>query len=451
MERSPQDIFHSLDRSKTKEFILAHTAALSSRAFLTSGDVKTIQGVMRSGENEPFLELFDKDPSVIFYCEKIWSNERFFINHFKFSTYKIILDFSVCLREFITQLQKKSELFFNQYFEFKTSDGQFSRQLLSEFLTEFAENLALHLQTFLELSENLNRFEKSALSNHDADFSKLELELAVSLEMKAADKSIFSSNKNLIKKISQAFQTLSSDLKAAFDSFSHGLKDLKKTADFGIKLSWSQAEISVLQQIFALSEEPRDFRIREIQRIEASFNIYSATEFLKRTLTQMIASLSQTNVLVVKDGLGNMGSVFETWLTTKIVAEGQKCVNAMQGVTALQVYCSKNESTVNQLLADEFKKIHPSLTDKTFALAQASDKATFGKVAEGALKKQLLKRAQVLSKFLAGIFLLVFFSCGLKTPVHSNERELRPEIPYRGKTSQSVETKKTAEKTDAKK
>lgn len=439
--------FIKLDNAATLDLLTSLTSALHDEGQLALRDVEVLRQSLNtmpaqwSQDGRSILSgLMDEHASILLILTNRYGENGFSLNHIRFSMRPLISDLLNKLAIWADLCLKKSELVFNRPFFVKRESRTERRELFSDVLVGMAKLLYDTVGDLRHILNDVSTMRPSEVLDVTGAAEQMDGRIAITLGFAGIDSmGAFSrSERYAIQKLALSLSHLSEGIVLVLNDLNANCQPSDLIAATNGQCELLSAEA---QKFAGLSlPETNSLTVWETRRLAINFGIYTISQLVGDITHSTVNSLTPKDS---KDLTSYLSRDVERTLTAQLSSAGIDITTAIDASTALVKYCLHHKIQPSEVIEPELKKIHAVLTPATLHQLIKITSTDVAATPGGAISKQrLMETSKSIRKGLASlspfsvifVLLLCFITaaCGLKTPVKSDDTELRPEIPFRG-------------------
>lgn len=452
--------FIKLDNAASLDLLTSLVSALHDEGQFVERDVDTLRLLLNtkpaqwSQEGRSVISgLIDEHAAILPILTNRYGESGFCLNHIRFTMRPLLSDLMNKLAVWADLSLKKSELVFNRPFFVKRESRTERRELFSHVLVVMAELLYDTVGELRQILTDVSTMRPSEVLDMTGSADSMDSRIALNLGFAGTDTmgAFSKAERYAIQKLSLSLSHLSEGIVVLLTDLAANCLPSEQLAATSGLCELLSAEA---QKFAGLSlPDTQSITVWETRRLAINFGLYTISQIIGDITQSAVHSLSPKEQ---RDLTSYLSRDVERTLTAQLSAGGVDITTAVDASSALVKYCLHHKIQPSQLIEPELKKIHAALTPATLNQLIKITSTDVASTPGGAVSKERLvetsktirKGLAALSPFaisLSGLLLcFVCLSCGLKTPVKSDEAELRPEIPFRAMPPAQIFKNKSA-------
>lgn len=368
-------------------------------------------------------------------CETRYGKYHLCSNLIRFESKQYLGNLQSMLSSFGQDLLEKAKLCFNQPFFIYAEDKCQKRILTSQFIIDIVEHITNCHKDVVAFTDGYLELAPSQIAEETCEPLNIDCDLAKHLGFQKVSSEIlaFEKDNRFIRDLAHCISQLMQYLQIAAEQLNHNLNSPSLTK----LIHLTQHVEAECQKITHLPLKPSgDYTQWELRKNDwlAGIDIINASIDTMRKIC--VDAIRPVNLTHQKERLWPSAALMHQ-IEDHLLAAGHKPNDARLAVDRLKHYCQLNKITAQNLIAAEFTKIDPILTDSAVELWKVYEQKNTFESGSEQVKDQVLSKFHALRKSLEFaspillVFLIIFSGCGLKTAVRSNVQDLRPEIEYK--------------------
>lgn len=439
--------FIKLDNAATLDLVTSLTSALHDEGQLVERDVEALRQLLNtmptqwSQEGRSILSgLMDEHASILPILTNRYGENGFSLNHIRFSMRPLVSDLLNKLAIWADLCLKKSELVFNRPFFVKRDSRTERRELFSDVLVGMAKLLYDTVGDLRHILNDVSTMRPSEVLDVTGVAEQMDGRIAITLGFAGIDSmGAFSlSERYAIQKLALSLSHLSEGIVLVLNDLNTNCQPSDLIAATNGQCELLSAEA---QKFAGLSlPETNSLTVWETRRLAINFGIFTISQLIGDITHSTVNSLTPKDS---KDLTSYLSRDVERALTAQLSSTGIDITTAIDASSALVKYCLHHKIQPSELIEPELKKIHAALTPATLHQFIKITSTDVTSTPGGAVSKErLVETSKTIRKGLASLspfsvtfsllLSLLICACGLKTPVKSDEKDIRPEVPFRG-------------------
>ncbi|MBF0441452.1 MAG: hypothetical protein HQK54_06075 [Oligoflexales bacterium] len=436
----------NIDSQKSMSFLISIASALVEFGFLTQKDVDDFRACLRNlhlsdiqdGETV-LLKLFYEKNDFLSMLASRFGYLGLCANLFRMTFGSELIRTNEIMTDFGKSLIEKSKLFFNRSFYSYLSGRCEDRKLFSSILVDLADSIATFEETIDGIANELQFLSSCNLALKKPDDDKMDETIALHLGLKGSKNEVtfFKIENCACKNLSNAvsiFLDIINDLIVQF-GYNFSSPHIPKILFICETLASDATKLSIAK--FSINGELSSWELRRFSFVSTLVSINQSFISLFSCLSDLFGSYnsSRKDEKIIPDSMKRQ-------IAFDLLSKGIPVLVAQKTSESLFSYCKNQKISPKEIIPTELSKISPHLSQELLESLQIFeiDSAFSNKRSDE--KEIILKRSHSINQFfnrksisIANLLIFILavlqFGCGVKTPPRSEEKDFRPEIPFR--------------------